>query len=476
MTQYTATIGLEVHCKLLTEGKVFCRCHNEQDFDTLPVNTHVCPVCMWLPWALPMISKEVVIKSGALGKLLWCEQQELSHFDRKSYFYPDLPMGYQITQFTKPLNINGKMRYHNIDYSEEKEATILEAHIECDTAKTNHADDKLLLDFNRAGTPLIEIVTAPTFHSAEEVNGFIRELQRTLVYYDISWAQMEKWQMRCDVNVSISKDETLGTKVEIKNVNTINWMRKSIEFEIQRQTALLEAGEKVNQETRMRNEAQWETILMRSKENALDYRYFPEPDIPPIIYNEQLERESEKLIWETIADKINRYKNEYGFNKEYINWLLINKPTTLLFELGIEKWYDPKVLGKYIVNYILAYTNIGNITVENSPFNSEEFFWFLDAIEKNKLSDNDAKAILTTYLTTWKPIAGIISELLANKTAMPSLEEIVQEVLNENESVVVEYKNWKTTAIWFLVGQVMKKSAWWANPQEAQQKLRELLG
>ena len=189
---YSLTIGLEIHCKLLTESKVFCRCRNEQDFDTLPANTHICPVCMGMPGALPTLSEESVIKAAALGVLLGCTQQTTSLFDRKSYFYPDLPMGYQITQFNKPINIGGLVKYHTIDYSEEKEVGITQAHLECDTAKTTAVDSTLLLDYNRACTPLVEIVTEPAFHSPEDVHGFIREIQRTLKYYNISSAEMDK--------------------------------------------------------------------------------------------------------------------------------------------------------------------------------------------------------------------------------------------------------------------------------------------
>ena len=472
---YTVTIGLEVHCKLLTDSKVFCRCRNEQDFDTLPVNTHVCPVCMGMPGALPTISKEVIIKAWALGKVLGCEQQKNSHFDRKSYFYPDLPMGYQITQFAKPLNINGKILYHTIDYTEEKTAEILEAHVECDTAKTAHAGETLLLDFNRAWTPLVEIVTAPTFHSADEVHGFIREVQRTLAYYDISQAEMDKWQMRCDVNISISKDDRLGTKVEIKNMNTISGIKRAIAYETQRQQEILENGWSVDQETRMRDDAKWITILMRSKENSVDYRYFPEPDLPVLVYDKELEEMSNSLIGESIGSKIQRYRNEYGFNKEYINGILSNKSITLLFEEGIQKWFDPKQIAKYIVNYVLAQTNVGNITIAQTPFSSEEFFLFLEAISKDNISDNDAKTIITSYLATREPISRIISDTLAKKTSLPPLVDVAKEVLQEQANVVAEYKNGKTTAMWFLIGQVMKKTSWGANPQEVQKILEELL-
>lgn len=472
---YKLTIGLEIHAKLLTDSKVFCRCHNEQDFDTLPANTHVCPTCMGMPWALPTLSKECIEKAGALGMLLWCTQQNLSHFDRKSYFYPDLPMWYQITQFTKPLNIDGQVTYHSLDYSETKKATILQAHLECDTAKTTHFNWELLLDFNRAGTPLVEIVTAPDFHSADEVHGFLREIQRTLQYYNISEAQMDKWQMRCDVNISISKTEEFGTKVEIKNMNSISSIKKAIAYEFDRQSALLEAGKTIDQETRWWNEQTNSSFLMRSKENALDYRYFPEPDLPPVVYDETIAATSKHLIWETIADKINRYRDSYGFHKEYINGILTDKFITTLFETGIEKWYDPATLAKYIVNYILASTNVGTLDITHTPFSQESFFLFLDSIKTHGFSDNIAKNIIGTYLSSRKPMQDLINEAIEAKSQVADIDQIVIAVIENNEKVVTEYKEWKKTAIWFLVGQVMKQTNWSAQPQEVQACLRKHL-
>ena len=472
---YALTIWLEIHCKLLTSSKVFCRCHNEQDFDVLPANTHVCPTCMGMPWALPTLNVECIQKAWALWMLLWCVQQELSHFDRKSYFYPDLPMGYQITQFNKPLNINGKVLYHTLDYSEEKEVTILQAHVECDTAKTTHMNWELLLDFNRAGTPLIEVVTAPEFHSAEEVHGFLREIQRTLQYYKISEAQMDKWQMRCDVNISISKDDTLGTKIEIKNMNSISSIKKAIAYEYERQSKTLEEWGSLQQETRWRDESSNTSYLMRSKENALDYRYFPEPDLPPVIYTADIKAGSSAMIGETIAQKISRYKNEYQFHKEYINGILTDEYITRLFEDGIAKWYTPATLAKYIVNYILASTNMGNLHIVNTPFSEESFYLFLDSIELNKFSDNVAKNIIVQYLATWQSMQELIDQAKEAQSKVANIDDIVLRVIAEQEKVVAEYKGGKLTAIWFLVGQVMKKTQGSAQPQEVQACLEKHL-
>lgn len=473
---YQLTIWLEIHCKLLTDSKVFCRCRNEQDFDTLPANTHICPVCTGMPWALPTLSREVVQKSAALWMLLWCTQQEYSHFDRKSYFYPDLPMWYQITQFNKPLNILWKVTYHTLDYTDSKTVWITQAHIECDTAKTSVYNGDTLLDFNRAGTPLIEIVTTPDFHSADEVHGFIREIQRTLQYYDISLAHMDKWQMRCDVNISVSQDTTLGTKVEIKNMNSISAIKRAIQYEYDRQTTILNEWWIVLQETRWWDDSTWSSYTMRTKENALDYRYFPEPDLPPLHFTEPDRLIASSLIWETIASKIDRYKNTYGFHKEYINGILTDKAVTHVFENGIEKWFDSKTVAKYLVNYVLAFTNVWHLTLADTQFSQEQFFIFLDTIASKNITDNIAKQIITKYLETWNDISSIIDTFAITTHDEHNIDELVDSVIKDHAKVVDEYKWGKKTAIGFLIWQIMKKTWWVLQPQTIQQVLEKKLG
>ena len=473
---YGLTIWLEIHCKLLTDSKVFCRCRNEQDFDTLPANTHICPVCTWQPGALPTLSESTIEKATALGMLLWCTQQEMSHFDRKSYFYPDLPMWYQITQFNKPLNINWLVIYHTIDYSETKQVHITQAHVECDTAKTAQFNGEILLDFNRAGTPLVEIVTWPDFHSADEVHGFIREIQRTLKYNWISLAEMDKWQMRCDVNISVSTSDILGTKVEIKNMNSISAIKRAIAYEYTRQTTTLESGWNVAQETRWRDDMKWESYSMRSKENSLDYRYFPEPDLPPLHYTDVIKVKSQSLISETIAAKIERYLKEYEFHKEYINGILTDESVTRLFELCIDRWFNPKTVAKYLVNYVLAYTNIGTIKLSNTAFDADEFMLFLQTIQADNISDNIAKQIIITYLETRKPMNEILADNKKSQDVTIDIDSIINDVITTNQKVVDEYKWWKKTAIWFLIWQVMKKTWGVLQPQEVQKKLEGIIG
>lgn len=276
------TIWLEIHIKLSTPNKLFCRCENIQDFVDLEPNTHICPVCTAQPGALPTVSMECIDKAVQLGKLLNCTIQDGFYFDRKNYFYPDLVMGYQITQLSRPININWQVNYWIDNYKTKLTAKITQAHLENDTAKSIHSEGMTLIDWNRSGTPLVEIVTGPDFHSHEEVVDFLKELQRLIKWNNIWSADLDKGQMRVDVNVSISPDETLWTRVEIKNINTFASIRNAINYEVSRQTELLAKWEKVMQETRRRNDPTGMTIGMRSKEDAHDYRYFPEPDILPI--------------------------------------------------------------------------------------------------------------------------------------------------------------------------------------------------
>jgi aspartyl-tRNA(Asn)/glutamyl-tRNA(Gln) amidotransferase subunit B len=431
---------------------------------------------MGLPWALPTLSEESVIKAAALWILLGCTQKETSLFDRKSYFYPDLPMGYQITQFTKPINVNGKVHYHTLDYSEEKEIGITQAHLECDTAKTTAVDGTLLLDYNRACTPLVEIVTGPDFHSADDVHGFIREIQRSLKYYSISNAEMDKWQMRCDVNISISKTGALGTKVEIKNMNSISAIKRAIAYEYSRQSTLLDDGQTIPQETRWWDDIKGISYSMRSKENSLDYRYFPEPDLPTLVYTTKLNNAAHAMIWETIAQKISRYKNTFGFNKEYINGILSDTAITHMFTQCIDAWHDPKLVAKYLVNYVLAYTNVGNLHISDTAFSVDEFMLFLDAVHKQSISDNIAKKIITQYLETRDSMQKVIDEVASYVQDDSAILQAIEETIATHDAVVQEYKNGKKTAIWFLIGQVMKKTWGQAAPQEVQRLFEERIG
>ena len=334
------TIGLEIHIKLKSINKMFCQCKNQQNFDDLLPNTNICPVCTGQPGALPTLSEEVLEKALMLGKALKCKINEISTFDRKSYFYPDLPMGYQITQLYHPTNTQGQVSFFLDNYTNERTVHIQDAHMENDTGKMIHDGGQALLDFNRAGTPLVEIVTLPDFRSAEQVVEFLKELQRIVRYNDIADADLEKGQMRVDVNISLRKSETdpFGTRAEIKNINSFGMIKRAIEHEQARQEKLYEAGETFSQQTRGRDDTKGESYLMRSKEDALDYRYFPEPDLPPLKIDDiRRTRLKEQAI--TIPHNIIKQFNNYGFNKEYINGLISDK-AILDYFLKVESLFD----------------------------------------------------------------------------------------------------------------------------------------
>ena len=473
------TIWLEIHIKLNSENKMFCQCKNEQNFDTLEPNTNICPVCTGQPGALPTLSEDVLLLALKLGKALNCKINKESQFDRKSYFYPDLPMGYQITQLYKPTNTDGEVSFFVNNYEEEKKIRILDAHMENDTAKMIHEWWQSLIDFNRAGTPLIEIVTWPDFSNDDEVVEFLKELQRIVRYNNISNADMEKWQMRVDVNISIRKNESdpLWTRVELKNINSFWMIKRAILHEYNRQKTLLEKWEKVWQETRMRNDTEWISKMMRSKEDALDYRYFPEPDIPTLQLNDEILKnlDNEKLI--IPHNIIKKFKQEYWFHKEYINALIGDFDTLLIFSELKEQWLDPKNIAKWISGPINAYMKENFVWINDLPFNLKQLSEFIKISDEWKIMDNQMKIVMDEMLKTWKSASEIIKEKWfdAPEISENDLENIAKKVLENNPTIVEQYKAGKTSTLWFFVWQVMKETAWKANPKIVGEILRKLL-
>lgn len=479
MTDYILTIGLEIHIKLKSINKMFCQCKNEQNFDTLLPNSNICPVCTGQPWALPTLSNEVLEKALLLGKALQCEINTISTFDRKSYFYPDLPMGYQITQLYKPTNGKGKVQFFLDNYTTEKIIHIQDAHMESDTAKMIHNWWEALLDFNRAWTPLIEIVTLPDFRSTEEVTEFLKELQRIVRYNDIADADMEKGQMRVDVNISIRKTENdpLGTRVEVKNVNSFWAIRRAIDHEYTRQAEMYTKWEVFTQQTRWWDDTKGESYLMRSKEDALDYRYFPEPDLPP------LEITKERLEWlksQAIAipyDTIKLCKEKYDFNKEYINALIGDKEVLDYFNECIQEDSDAKVVIKWLAGPIAAWMKENNKTINELLFWKEEYLKFIEQTKQKDSMESQLKIIMDAMLATGKKVDEIIKEKWFDKPAIDTweLENMVKSALEENASIVQQYKGGKTTTMAFFVGQVMKKSWGKANPKAIEEIITRFL-
>lgn len=470
LSKYEYVIWLEIHIKLNSPNKLFCQCANVQEFDDLQANTNVCPVCMAQPWALPVLNKEPLEKAIMLWYELNCQINEYSTFERKSYFYPDLPAGFQITQFEIPTNGEWFVQFWVDDYEEEIKVRIERAHIENDAGKTIHENGKWIVDFNRAWTPLVEIVTFPDFTSDDQVVEFLKELQRRVRFNNISSADLEKWQMRCDVNISVREvwNDTLGTKVEVKNMNSFWAIKRAINHEFARQVEILEDGGTIDQETRWWDDTDGSSYTMRSKEDSLDYRYFPEPDLPLLkIEQAMLDEIKAKLVPSSYV-RIKQYK-EYWFNKEYINALINNIELNIYFEDIVNAGIKPDLAAKWIVGYILRFLNDNDMSLQDLKFTKQQFTNFLQIIQDWKLIDAHAKQVIKEMFETGKNAWEIQEEKWLKPVDSNEIQWIVQSVLDENPNAVDDLKSWQQKAIGFLVWQVMQKSQGKADPKQVKQ-------
>lgn len=477
--EYVITVGLEIHLKLSSQTKIFCPCKNDQSLEDNRPNTHICPTCTGQPGALPRLSRQVVQKALLLWKAMNCQFNIRSSFDRKNYFYPDLPMGYQITQFYTPINVKGQVAFFLEGFEKELKVWITEAHLECDTAKSFHQGGQMLLDFNRAGTPLIEIVTWPDFDSAEAAVEFAKEIQRIAKRNDISDADMEKGQMRVDVNVSIrpSVDDPFGTRVELKNINSFSAIKRAIDAEVARQIQLKKAGEVLMQETRRRDDLKGQSFAMRSKEDALDYRYFPEPDLPDLVLDQELLDHAEQAQLLIPSEKIRKMKSEYWFHKEFINALIGDLKVLNFFEEMVALGYDPKMIAKWIAGPISAYMTANFVAIDGLKVNKEQLISFFSLVKKGSLIDNQLKLVMEEMLQNGGDPEEIVKEKGFDAPAFDEneLKTIIQSVLDANESVVDQYRSGKTSVIGFLVGQTMKQTQGKANPKELQTLIAKIL-
>lgn len=459
---YTVTIGLEIHAELKTQTKMFCNSKN--DPDEIKPNVNICPVCMGYPGTLPVINKEAVRQVLRVGVALGGTIADFTEFDRKNYFYPDIPKGYQISQYKYPLVQGGSLRG----------ITLTRIHLEEDTARSSHEDKEgSLVDFNRAGVPLMELVTEPVIHSAEEASAFARELQLTLQYLGAGDANMEKGEMRVEANISVSKTQEFGTKVEVKNLNSFRAVEKAIAYEMKRHIELLEKGEKVFQETRGWDEKRELTFAQRSKEDSHDYRYFPEPDLPKLWISQIPEFSTEILksgLPELPWDKRTRYIEQYGIKPEDAEFFVRQNVWGLYFESVIANLEDKKVY-QIASNYItsdlagLAKGEDGSINIfEKIPVSNFSELMILTA--NSELSSRATKDILKMMYDgeSGSPREIANKHGLLQKSDESALASIVDSVIEQNPLVVNEYKNGKTTALQFLVGQGMKLSRGSANP------------
>lgn len=466
---YQLVIWLEIHCKLKSQTWLFCACPNQQDFDTLKANTHICPVCTAQPGGLPVLQAEPVELAVKLAHCLWALIHPVSRFDRKSYFYPDLPNGYQITQLYQPYCSDGVLEFYTDHYRTHNRIGIKEAHLEIDTGKTVHVQQMWLIDFNRSGTPLVEIVTNPDFRSADQVIEFLKELQRILRYNQISDADLEKWHMRCDVNLSIMPwwSSEYGTRVELKNINSYSNIRAAIQYEYDRQVQMLNSQQVISQETRWRDANQSNTYSLRSKETLNDYLYFPDPDLPPLCIDQTYIDHIRSLVCELPSMSIARMMQDYGFHKEYINTLISDKKILDYVHNIIAQGYDPKTVAKWVCGPVCARLNSYDTTIDFLKYDMQQFTTFLDMIDSYNIQDTQAKMVIEQLLDTGEPVDTIVHHLWLDQVVDIDYASLCQEVITQHSKVVADYQGGKLTAISFLVWQVMKLAGGKADPNQA---------
>jgi len=471
---YQPTIGLEIHVELKTKSKMFCSCKNDPD-EKHP-NVNVCPICMGHPGTLPVINKEAVKKTVKTGLALNCKIPEHSKFDRKSYFYPDLPKGYQISQYDMPFCKNGLLKIDN------KKVRITRVHLEEDTGRLLHPEgtNYSLVDFNRAGIPLMELVTEPDINSAQEAKRFAQELKLILQYLNVSDADMEKGQLRVEANISLlpkdSKDLKLGTKVEIKNLNSFKAVEKALDYEIKRQSKVLETGKKVLQETRGWNEAKQVTFSQREKEKAHDYRYLPEPDLPPLTFREKDIMEIKAEIPELPQARRERLTKEYKLDEKTVEFFTQNKDLGEYFEKVVSEFESrlPKdklkelirLATNYLITDLQGLLKEAGVVGEDFLITPENFAEFITLLQAGEISSKTAKMILREMFKRGADPSHIIEEEgLSQITDKGEIMSAVKEVISQNQKAVSDFKKGKENALQYLIGQVMAKTRGRAGPQ-----------
>lgn len=468
MKKYETVIGLEVHTELKTKSKIFCGCTTEFGGDQ---NTHVCPVCLGLPGVLPVLNEKVVEYAIRLGLALHCEILPFSKFDRKNYFYPDLPKDFQTSQYDLPICLNG---YLDIEVDgETKRIGITRIHMEEDAGKLVHSGSTISnssssnVDYNRTGVPLLEIVSEPDIRSGAEAKAYLEKLRSIIKYLDISDCRMEEGSLRCDANISIRRmgETKLGTKSEIKNMNSFSGVQKGIEYEALRQAELIEDGGKVVQETRTWDEAQGITLSMRKKEKENDYRYFPEPDLMPIITDEAKIEAIRTTLPEFADEKAARFISEYGIAEADAKQLTDLRETAEYFEAAVKAGADAQLVANWMLGDLAKMLNDNNLEYHEIPVKPEQLSEMIQLIEKGTISGKIAKKVIVGMWDTGKDAKVIVEEQgLVQISDEGAIEKMVIDAIEANPQSVEDFKNGKGKAIGFLVGQVMRASRGKANP------------
>ena len=463
-SDYEVVIGLEVHAELSTKTKIFCSCPTE--FGAAP-NTHVCPVCMAMPGTLPVLNEKVVEYAVKAGLATNCEISRNSKNDRKNYYYPDLPKSYQISQFDKPLCEHG---YVEIDTPNgKKKIRLLRIHIEEDAGKLNHNDfgGGSLVDLNRAGVPLIEMVSEPDLRSAEEVEAYMRKLKSILEYIEVSDCKMQEGSLRADVNVSVHKPgEPFGTRTEMKNMNSFRSIVRAIEYEVERQIDVLEDGGKIEQETLRWDDVSGKTFPMRDKEDAQDYRYFPDPDLVAIKLSEEYIENIKNTLPELPESRKERYLKEYELSEKDAKLITASKYLSDLFEKAIEVCHNPKAVCNWIISDISRILNETEMEPIAIPFDANQLGKLVVLIDKGTISSSIGKKVLVELFENPRDPEEIIKEKgwiqISDEGA---IKEVVMKILEANPQSVADFKAGKDRALGFLVGQAMKETKGKANPK-----------
>lgn len=466
------SIGLEVHAQLRTRSKMFCACPVE--FGAAP-NSHTCPTCLGLPGALPVMNAEALRLTILTGLMLDCDIAPVSHFDRKNYFYPDMPKNYQITQYARPLCDKGRVPLHDLAYPKdaqktianpEKEVPLVRIHLEEDVARSFHLESTTGIDFNRAGTPLMEIVTEPEINSPEEAFAFLTALKQILLYGGVSFADMEKGQLRCDCNISVRPEEQreLGAKIEIKNMNTISGVRRALAYEVRRQTEALERGERLEQETRGWDDETGETFLMRTKEFAHDYRYFPDPDLVPV-RTEALVSEARLRLPELPRAKRARFVDQYGVSPYDAGVLANDLALAGYFEEAAKGARRPKSAANWVLNDLQSALASAGLTLAECPVPPHALEELVNLVEAGTISGKQAKEVFAEMFASGKFAGEIVKEKgIEQLSDTGALEALCDRVIAAHPKPVADFKAGNAASLNFLKGQVLKLSKGTANP------------